>query len=116
MKISKSLFYAAAFLIGSVLTASFVRASDTFVPPLPPKAIEPLRLPPEVERGTVRLRLSIDQSGHPRKIAILSVCDPAIEKQVLPAVAKWQFSPATKNGHPVEADVILPLQLVQSAQ
>lgn len=62
--------------------------------------------------GVVTLRLVIDKSGHPRKIAVISLCDQVTEMRLVPAVAKWQFTPATENGRPVEATVILPLRLV----
>jgi Gram-negative bacterial TonB protein C-terminal len=112
MNPSKSLFVIGTFIVSSFSTALVSRANDHFRPPLPPKAIEPVRLPPDVERGLVRLRMVIDKSGHPRKIALLSVCDQLIETRVVAAVSKWQFTPAMENGRQVEAEVILQIHLV----
>ena len=113
MNHSNSLFVIGTLLIASLSTAAVAKASETFLPPRPPESIEALHLPPNVERGVVRVRLVIDKSGHPQKIALLSTCDQAVETTVVTAVAKWQFTPATENGRPVEADVILPLHLVE---
>lgn len=113
MNASKSIFIGGLLLVTSLSTVLVSRGSETFSPPLPPKVIEPVRLPPTVERGLVRLRLVIDKSGHARKIEVLSLCDQVIETSLVPAVAKWQFTPATENGRPVEAKVILPVNLLE---
>jgi len=111
MNLSKSFF-----IIGTLLVSSFStvvsKGHDTFLPPAPPKTIEPIRLPPNIERGSVRMRLIIDESGHARKITVLSKCDQAVEAMLLTSVAKWQFTPAIEKGRPVESEVILPLRLV----
>jgi hypothetical protein len=112
MHLFKSTLIFVTFLLSSLFTVSVLRASETFLPPLPPKVIEPVRLPPNVERSLVRLRLLIDKSGHPRKITVLSTCDQVIETRLITAVAKWQFTPAIENGRPVEAEVILPVHLI----
>lgn len=112
MNPSRSLFIIGTLFVGSLFTASASRAGEPYLPPRPPKVVDAVRLPPELERGLFRLRLMIDKSGHPRKIAVISLCDEAIKVRLVTAVAKWRFTPATENGQPVEADVILPLHLV----
>jgi hypothetical protein len=112
MNPSKSLTVIGAFLVSSLFATLVSSASEAFLPPLPPKLVETVRLPSNVDMSPVSLRLVIDKSGHPRKITVLSLCDPAIERRLVPAVAKWQFTPATENGRPVEAEVILPLNLI----
>ena len=112
MNLSKSFLIASTLLGSSLFTAVISSGSEPILPPQPPKVIEHLHLPANVERGVVKVRLMIDKSGHARKIAIVSSCDQAIESQVVTAVAKWQFTPATQNGQPVDADVILPLHLI----
>jgi hypothetical protein len=112
MNPSKSLIIILTFIVNSLFTASVSRANETFLPPLPPKSIASVHLPSNVDMSRITLRLVIDKSGHPRKIAVISLCDQTTEMRLIPAVAKWQFTPATENGQPVEATIILPLRLV----
>ncbi|HEX2861524.1 MAG TPA: energy transducer TonB [Lacunisphaera sp.] len=90
-------------------------AVESFSAPTPLKIVTPTRIPRRFVDTVVRVSLTIDETGCPRNVDLLSGRDPALIRHLLPAVARWKFSPAMKNGHPVSADVILPLELVDKS-
>ncbi|MES1167601.1 MAG: TonB family protein [Oleiharenicola lentus] len=121
---SKIKFLAIA-LLGGLLSASALSASVVTDPssqagragyaaPAPSRIVRPTGIPRRYEGETVRLSLTIDEQGRPHKISLLTERDPRLIRQLLPAVARWKFTPAMQNGRPVAADVVLPLQLVDT--
>lgn len=116
-------FLLAATLVGGLLssaTAAVVVSPATLdanesLAPAPVKIVSPTAVPRRYEAETIRVGLTVDAHGHARNVQLLSPRDPALEKRLLPALAKWEFAPAKKNGQAVPMDVVLPLQLVDEA-
>ncbi|HEY8996152.1 MAG TPA: energy transducer TonB [Lacunisphaera sp.] len=116
----------ATVLTGGLLSATVASASITAEPtlsagnsytaPVPLKIVAPSGIARRFQGETVRLSLTIDATGHPKNISLLSGRDTNLERNLLPAVAQWQFAPATKNGRPVLVDVVLPLELVEKVE
>ena len=116
----------ATVLTGGLLSATVASASITAEPasaagnsytaPVPLKIVAPAGIARRFQGETIRLSLTIDETGRPKNISLLSGRDTNLERNLLPAVAQWQFSPATKNGHPVLVDVVLPLELVEKVE
>jgi len=113
----------AATLAGGLLSSAVVSSaavvlsdltinSSGYTAPTPVKVVSPTGISRRFEGQTVRLRLTVDESGRPRNIALVSGDDQNLVKHLLPAVAQWQFAPAKKDGRAVAAQIELPIELV----
>lgn len=65
---------------------------------------------PEKERntgreGSVEVRAVVDTEGVPHDLAVSRSLSPAFDAAAMKAVNNWRFSPATKNGKPVSAQI-----------
>lgn len=120
----KNLFLAAA-LAGGLLSASVLSASVVINPavmtagaeysaPVPVKIVNPAGIQRRFQGETIRLSLTVDETGQPHNINLLAERDPNLVRNLLPAVAQWKFTPAMKNGRPVSANIVLPIELVDS--
>jgi TonB family protein len=116
----------AATIAGGLLSASALSASVVIDPapqagrteytaPAPMKIVSPTGIPRRYLGETVRLGLTIDETGQPRNISVLSGRDANLGKQLAPVIAQWKFTPAMKNGRAVPAEVVLPIALVDGA-
>ncbi|MBI2497249.1 MAG: TonB family protein [Opitutae bacterium] len=82
--------------------------------PAPAKVVSPTNLPRTFEGATVVVSLTIDESGQPHDVKVVSAKDRLLTKSLVSAVSQWRFTPARKNGTPVATKVLLPLELVES--
>jgi TonB family protein len=60
-------------------------------------------------QGTVLIEAVIDSSGAPTKLRIVSPLGFGLDDRALQAVSQWQFEPARKDGVPVLAVTIVPV-------
>jgi hypothetical protein len=83
----------------------FVRA------PVPLRKIESVApaLPGAHTELRVQLAARIKQDGKIESITLLRNLPPAIEQAVIKDVASWEFKAATRDGVPVEVDVVLEI-------
>ena len=113
----------AATLVGGLLSSAIVAsASDVPAPatlaaaaytaPAPVKVVSPTGISRRFEGQTVHLRLTVDATGRPHHIYLRTGGDDNLVKHLLPAVAQWRFTPATRDGRPVAAHIELPVELV----
>jgi TonB family protein len=114
----------AATLAGGLLSSAVVASASVVVDaaamvertsysaPAPVKVVNPTGIARRYQGETIRLSLTVDEAGQPHNINLLTGRDPHLVRHLLPAVAKWQFAPAKKNGQAVTADIVLPIQLV----
>jgi TonB family protein len=116
---SKNILLAATLLGGLLSSASAAVAvaplgldGSGFVAPSPVKIVNPTGILRRYQAETIRVSLTVDAEGHARSVRLLSSGDAHLEKRLLPVIAKWEFAPAKKNGQPVSADIVLPIQLV----
>lgn len=113
----------AATLLGGVVSASAtttdahasVARALKFEAPAVASVISPTGLSRRHENASVTLSLTVDAEGRPHNIRIVSQDDRNLAENLLPAIAKWQFTPARKDGVAVETKVILPILLVDSS-
>jgi hypothetical protein len=98
----------------AVVVTPLVTDSTSFTAPAPVKVVAPTEIPRRYQNETIRVSLTVDEAGRARNLDLLNGRDPSLVKRLLPAVAQWQFKPATKDGQAIAADVILPLQLVDA--
>jgi protein TonB len=97
----------------SVKSAVTCRGDDSDAPDCltPPRAIySPDPSYPEKERkagrkGVVLLWLIVGRDGLPRDIRVLRSLGPEFDAAAIEAVKQWKFSPATKHGKPVSAQI-----------
>lgn len=82
-------------------------------PPRLPKGFEvpyPERLKGSGNVGAVLVRARVSASGLLSDLAVLQSHHAAIEDAVIDALLDARMEPATRNGHPVEATVLIPIQ------
>jgi hypothetical protein len=113
MKI-KSLVIASAFagvLFSSASALTTNAAPVRFEKPAPVKTVQPILVPTSHHSSIVNLTMVIDEAGKPSKIRVADVSDQSAYQGIIDTVAKWEFSPARKNGQPVATRVELPLEV-----
>jgi TonB family protein len=120
---SKTIILSAALLGGLLSVSAFaitpdvhnqINAALKFAAPTVTKVVHPTGLNRRYEGATITVSLTVDETGQAHDVRILSSDDPALARSLVPAITQWQFSPARKNGAPVPAQVVLPIQLVES--
>jgi len=88
-------------------------------------AAPPVIKPPEVVRkvdpkyvasavaerieGTIRLFGVIQKDGHVGRIAMIRQLDARLDLTSEEALAKWEFTPALRNGVPVDVDAVFEI-------
>ena len=99
-------------------SAPFVRA------PVPLRKFESVEPVPPGARTEIRVQIAavITKEGKFDRILLLRDLSPALESAVLRDVKSWEFKPATRDGVPVDIDVVLeipfslPPQIAQRSQ
>lgn len=59
-------------------------------------------------QGTVRIRAVVGTDGSPRGLTRVSG-DPTLAQIAMDAISLWRYQPAMADGHPVESEVIIPI-------
>lgn len=63
------------------------------------------------ETGTVLLQVEVDANGRPTGVQVVqSSRSRALDRAAANAVERWEFSPALRNGQPVPARVLVPVE------
>jgi TonB family protein len=57
--------------------------------------------------GTVSLQMTINTEGRPENITVLKSLGPGLDQKAIDAVRNWKFEPATKDGKPVAAQIVV---------
>jgi hypothetical protein len=79
--------------------------------PVPYRKYEPV-LPgaaPTTQGQRVQLSAAIKSDGKIAEVALLNSIPVPIQESILSDVASWEFKPATRNGSPVEVDVVIEI-------
>jgi protein TonB len=79
-----------------------------------PLSTPPPRYPAEALRrrigGSVRVRATVAANGSVQRLDLTQASgNRDLDRAALEAVRRWRFQPAIRNGQPVAADVIVPL-------
>lgn len=61
-------------------------------------------------QGMAYLKVVIDEKGHVSEAETLKTDHPAFGEAALKAITQWEFSPATKDGKPIKAEVTIPFR------
>ena len=113
-----------AALLGGVLSASAlattadahdaVTKAVAYEAPVVAKVVSPTGLSRRLEGAIVTLSLTVDASGQPSDIKVVSHANRALTGNLVSAVSQWQFTPAKKNGVAVPSKIVLPVELVET--
>ena len=81
----------------------------------PPMLMHSTALPPipaykDRGAGQIRVVCTIRKDGHVE--AVSELAGPGLDREVTGALSAWQFSPATRNGVPVDADAVIEIPVV----
>lgn len=79
------------------------------------KVVSPSALPSSFTRQVVKIEFSLDPSGQPREIEVLTKADAASKEQIVKAFKQWKFEPITSAADGVSKRFILPLDIVPEA-
>jgi hypothetical protein len=98
--------------------------SPTVLAPVPLRKFESVDPVPPGARTEIRVQLQavINKEGKFDRVLLLRDLSPALESSVLKDLKSWEFKPATRDGVPVEIDVVLeipfslPPQIAQRSQ
>ena len=116
MKTSLLVSLCLSLLVSSAVAAAPASASsgsDQFSPPAP-LSVPSIRATAGFrgyENATIQLKLVVDAQGVPQHVDTIDLLPVETKEWVVRAVKTWKFRPAMRNGVPVSARVILPLQL-----
>jgi len=120
MTMNKNLSFTAA-LAALVLTGSaFAFTPDPTKQPIagsvaklvPSKVVKPTNLPLSFTRAVMNVEFSLDASGRPQDIKILSNADRAAKEQIAKAFAQWKFEPVAREAGAEPKRFILPLDVI----
>jgi TonB family protein len=87
----------------------------------PPKLIYSVRpvYPSELHRanidGKVMVELTVDAEGRPQAVHSSSATQPLFALAAEAAVRQWRFTPRRKDGKPVAARIVIPLEFSHDA-
>jgi len=77
---------------------------------VPSKIVNPADLPSSFTRQVVNIEFSLDSSGQPQEVKILTKAAPAAKEQIVKAFKQWKFESRQTDGGAKR--FILPLDIV----
>jgi TonB family protein len=80
--------------------------------PVPHRKVDPKYIPSAVQErveGKVTLGCVVDREGRVSGVELIRGIDNRLNQSALEALAKWEFYPATRNGLPIEVDVLVEI-------
>ncbi len=81
-------------------------------PPVPLRKVDPKYVAAaaaERVEGIIRLAAVIRRDGHVEQISLLRHLDDRLDRTAQEALGKWEFTPALRNGVPVEVDAVFEI-------
>jgi TonB family protein len=90
-------------------------ASQPIAAPVPHRKVDPRYDPAliaEHVQGRVQLYGVIGRDGHVSSIEVLKGDDERLDRSAKEALSKWEFYPATRNGEPIDVDVVVEIPFV----
>jgi protein TonB len=83
--------------------------------PVPYRKVDPKYMPSAISdhvEGKVQLFCVIGREGKVSSIELLRGADARLNQSAEEALAKWEFYPATRDGQPVDVDVVVEIPFV----
>jgi TonB family protein len=81
-------------------------------PPVAHRKVDPKYIAAAAEErveGKVRLACMIAKDGHVSNVELVRGIDDRLNRAAVEALAKWEFTPATRRGEPVAVDVLVEI-------
>ncbi len=81
-------------------------------PPMVHRKVDPKYVADAVSErveGTVRLAAVIRKDGTVGQVELVHGLDVRLDRTAQEALAKWQFSPALRNGQPIDVDILVEI-------
>jgi protein TonB len=107
MKTRLQAFLAAALLAGCAIPPGDILIVQDFDEPPRPISTPPPRYPYEAmdagAEGSAEIDFVVTRRGRVMEVAFLGPLDPALKEAVLEGTHRWCFSPAVKDGKPVDS-------------
>ena len=91
----------------------FADGPDFDVRPVPlktPPPDYPHKLKRDGVSGVVAVKVLIDETGSVTECTVSKSTNPEFDGAALDAVKRWKFKPAQKDGNPVKAKLLIPIQ------
>jgi len=85
---------------------------DPIAAPVPHRKVDPKYTPSAISdhvEGKVQLFCVIGREGTVTSIELLRGADERLNRSAEEALSKWEFYPATRNGQPVDVDVVVEI-------
>jgi len=82
------------------------------LPPEPLRKVDPIYDNSAVEdrvEGKVQLSAIIHTDGYVYGISVVKGLDPRLDKSATEALRKWEFTPARRDGNPVDVDIVIEI-------
>jgi TonB family protein len=79
---------------------------------VPAKIVTPSGLPESFSRSIVNVEFSLDASGQPKDVKVLSNADRNVKEQVVKAFKQWKFEPIAAQPGAETPRFVLPLDIV----
>ena len=79
---------------------------------VPSKVVSPSKLPLTFTREVVKVEFSLDTTGQPHDVKVLSNADRTVKEQVVKAFKQWKFEPVAGSD---TQRYVLPLEIVPEA-
>lgn len=120
MTMKKNLSFTAA-LAALVLTGSALAftpdpakqpIAGTVAKLVPSKVVKPTNLPLSFTRAVVNVEFSLDASGRPQDIKIISNADRSAKEQIAKAFQQWKFEPIAREPGAEPKRFVLPLDVI----
>ena len=77
--------------------------------PIPLRKREPVNQPALTDQERIQFAATLGKNGRLDAITLLTKAGPAVQRAVLEDVTSWEFQPATRDGKPVDVDVVLEI-------
>jgi len=89
--------------------------ADPISPPVPHRKVDPKYSPAaqaDHVEGRVQLYCVVGRDGNVSSIELLRGADERLNRSAEEALSKWEFYPATRDGQPVDVDVVVEIPFV----
>jgi len=107
--------YSGSWLMWYADRTSRASALQPIAAPVPHRKVDPRYTPSliaERVQGRVQLYCVIGREGHVSSIEVVRGADARLNRSAEEALSKWEFEPATRNGEPVDVDVVVEIPFV----
>jgi TonB family protein len=79
--------------------------------PIPYRKLEPVAQPALVGKNEARIQIAavVAKSGSVDSVLVLSTTSEAMGRAAVQDLMSWQFTPANRNGAPIDVDVVIEM-------